>query len=105
MSILQSTVQRSIAQCSTGEEIPVHVQGALVNVARGGGGQPVQRDLTTMCILEEDAQLDFQGIPCAGVDHLPFAAVVLGVVLQKLHDLSSDGLIHTVWQANVQEDL
>lgn len=76
-----------------------------MHVAGGGGGRPVQRDLTTVCILEEDTQLDFQGIPCAGIDYLPFAAVVLGVVLQKLHDLSSDGLIHTVWQANVQEDL
>lgn len=37
--------------------------GSVVGVEGGGGGRPVQRDLTTMRILKEDPQLHFEGVP------------------------------------------
>ena len=74
-------------------------------VAGGGGGQPVPRDLTTMSVLEEESKLDLHGVPSAAVDDLPLARVALGVVLQELHNLSPDGLKDAHWMAHIQEHL
>lgn len=66
--------------------------GRTGEVAGGDGRRPVPRDLTTMSVLEEEAQLDLQGVPGTAVDHLPLARVALGIVLQELHHLGPDTL-------------
>ena len=68
-------------------------------------GQQCMGVLTIVSILEEEAQLHFHGVPSAAVDDLPLAGIALRVVLQELHDLSANGVIHAAGHTNVQEHL
>lgn len=79
--------------------------GKTGEVAGGDGRQPVPRDLTTVSVLEEEAQLDLHGVPGTAVDDLPFARVALGVVLQEFHDLRPDALKDAQRMADVQKHL
>ena len=80
-------------------------RGWCGEVARGDGGRPVQRDLTTMSVLKEEPELHFHGVPSAAVDDLALPRVALGIVLQELHDLSPDSLKDAARHPNIQKDL
>ena len=58
-----------------------------------------------MTVLKEEPKLDLHGVTGAAVNDLPLSRVALGVVLQKLHDFSPDGLKDAHRMAHIQEHL